>query len=224
MPPLKVCILSSEMVPCAKTGGLAVVVGGPVPELAHLGHEIRAFMPLYASVRRAHPGTKPVLGLQNVGLTIGNRMYAFSVRTIDLPDTSVPVYLIDCPELFDRPSIYTTDPDEHRRFLLFTRAVVESCLRRGFAPDIFHCHDWHTSFLPLFLKTLYAPVPLFAGSRSVLTIHNIGYQGVIARDFIGDLGLTGAEMLLDADDLHAFVINPFSAGIKLAAIVTTVST
>jgi starch synthase len=223
MTPLKICILSSEIMPFAKTGGLSDVVGALVGELANLGHEIRAFMPLYASVRRAHPGTKPVLGLQNVGLTVGNRMYAFSVRTISLPDTNIPVYLIDCPELFDRPSIYTTDPDEHRRFLLFTRAVVESCLRRGFAPDIFHCHDWHTSFLPLFLKTLYAPVPLFAGSKSVLTIHNIGYQGVIARDFIGDLGLTGAEAQLDAADLRAGVINPLKTGTKFADTVTTVS-
>lgn len=223
MAPLKVCILSSEIMPFAKTGGLSDVAGALIRELAQLGHEVRAFMPLYASVRRAHPATQPVLGLQNVGLTVGNRVYAFSVRTTSLPDTQIPVYLIDCPDLFDRPGLYTTDPDEHRRFLLFTRAVVESCLRRGFAPHIFHCHDWHTSFLPLFLKTLYAPVPLFAGSRSVLTIHNIGYQGVIARDFIGDLGLAAAESQLDPADLRAGVINSLKTGIKFADTVTTVS-
>jgi starch synthase len=223
MAPLKVCMLSSEIMPLAKTGGLSDVVGALIRELAHLGHEVRAFMPLYASVRRANPDTQPVQGLQNVGLTVGSRVYAFSVRTMPLPATSIPVYLIDCPELFDRPSIYTLDPDEHRRFLLFTRAVAEACLRFGFAPDIFHSHDWHTAFLPLFLKTLYAPVPLFAGSRSVLTIHNIGYQGVIARDFIGDLGVDGAETRLDGADLRAGIINSLKTGIKFADTVTTVS-
>jgi starch synthase len=223
MAPLKICILSSEIMPFAKTGGLSDVVSALIRELGQLGHEIRAFMPLYASVRREHPGTQPVLGLQNVGLTVGNRVYAFSVRTTSLPATNTPVYFIDCPELFDRPAIYTRDPDEHRRFLLFTRAVAESCLRRGFAPDIFHCHDWHTGFLPLFLKTLYAPVPLFAGSKSVLTIHNIGYQGIIARDFSGDLGFAGAEAQLDAEDLQAGVINSLKTGIKFADTVTTVS-
>src|SRR6202453_1534707 len=223
MAPLKVCILSSEIMPFAKTGGLSDVVSALIRELAQLGHEIRAFMPLYASVRRSHPATQPVLGLQNVGLTVGNRVYAFSVRTTNLPDTQIPVYLIDCPELFDRPAIYTLDPDEHRRFLLFTRAVVESCLRRGFAPDIFHCHDWHTGFLPLFLKTLYAPVPLFAHSKSVMTIHNIGYQGVIPRAFVGDLGLGAGEALLDAADLQLGVINSLKTGIKFADTVTTVS-
>ena len=101
--------------------------------------------------------------------------------------------------------------------------MVESCLRRGFAPDIFHCHDWHTGFLPLFLKTLYAPVPLFANSKSVLTIHNIGYQGIISRDFIADLGLHGAEAQLDAADLQAGFINSLKTGIKFAHTVTTVS-
>src|ERR1700677_4076688 len=113
MPPLKVCILSSEMVPFAKTGGLADVVGARVREFAALGHEIRAFMPLYAAVRRANPGTQPVLGLQNVGVTIDGRAYAFSVRTTcagaRVPGTAITAYFIDCPELFDRPAIYTRD-------------------------------------------------------------------------------------------------------------------
>jgi starch synthase len=223
MPALKICILSSEIMPFAKTGGLADVVAALVRELAGAGHEVRAFMPLYASVRRAHAGTQSVLGLQNIGVTIGNRVYVFSVRTANVPGTAIAMYLIDCPELFDRPSVYTRDPDEHRRFLLFTRAVIESCLRLGFGPDIFHCHDWHTGFLPLFLKTLYAPVPLFAHSKSVMTIHNIGYQGVIPRAFIGDLGLGPGEALLDAADLQFGVINSLKTGIKFAETVTTVS-
>jgi starch synthase len=223
MAPLKICIVSSEIMPFAKTGGLSDVVGALLREFAQLGHETRAFMPFYASVRRAYPATDVVLGVQNVALTIGNRMYAFSVRTARLPHTDIAVYFIDCPELFDRPAIYTRDPDEHRRFLLFTRAAIESCLRLGFAPDIFHCHDWHSGFLPLFLDTIYAPVPLFAGSRSVLTIHNIGYQGVISRDFLDDLGLAHAERLLDAADLQQGVVNPLKTAIKFADTVTTVS-
>jgi starch synthase len=223
MAPLKVCILSSEIKPFAKSGGLADVVGSLIRELSYRGHEIRAFMPLYATVRRAHPDMQPVPGLQNVGVTIGSRVYAFSARTANLPGTGIQTYLIDCPELFDRPSLYTTDPDEHRRFLLFTRAVIESCLRLGFAPDVFHCHDWHTGLLPLFLKTIYSPVPLFARSRSVLTIHNIGYQGIIARAFIGDLGPGALDQLLDAADLQSGVINSLKTGIKFADTVTTVS-
>lgn len=223
MAPLKLCILSAEIMPFAKTGGLADAVGALVRELAQAGHEVRAFMPLYATVGRAHGDLQPVLGLQNVGVTIGPRAYAFSVRTANLPTSGAGIYFIDCPELYDRRSLYTTDPDEHRRFLVFTHAAVESCLRLGFAPDVFHCHDWHAAFLPLYLKTIYSPIPLFAHARSVLTIHNIGYQGIIPRAFSSDLGLGAAEAQLDAADFAHGVINSLKTGIKFADAVSTVS-
>ncbi len=223
MVPLKLCVLSSEIVPFAKTGGLADVVGALIREFAHLNQDVRAFMPLYAAVRRTHAELQPVLGLQHVDVTIGTRTFAFSVWTTSFPGTSVAMYFIDCPELFDRPSIYTTDPDEHRRFLLFTRAAIESCLRLGFAPDVFLCNDWHTAFLPLYLKTVYSAAPLFAHSRSVLTIHNIGFQGIVPRASVGDLGLAAAESMLDGADLAHGVINALRTGIKFADAVTTVS-
>ncbi|MGO9512298.1 MAG: glycogen synthase [Steroidobacteraceae bacterium] len=215
--------MSSEIMPFAKTGGLADAVGALVRALAHRGHDVRAFMPLYAAIRRTHPEMQPVLGVQNVGVTVGTRVYAFSVRTTSLPGTSTALYFIDCPELFDRPTIYTADPDDHRRFLLLTRAAMESCLRLGFAPDVFHCNDWHSAFLPLYLKSVYSSVPLFAHSRSVLTIHNIGYQGIVPRAFVGDLSLGAAEAQLDAADLAHGVINSLKTGIKFADTVTTVS-
>jgi starch synthase len=223
MADLKLCILSSEIFPYAKTGGLADVAGALVQNLRLLGHEVHAFMPLYATVRAAHPELQPVLGAQQIPLTIGNAEYRFSLQTASFPDTDVAMYFIDCPELYDRGSFYTVDADEHRRFLLFTRAALESCRRLGIAPDIFHCNDWHTAFLPLYLKTLYSSDPLLARARSVLTIHNIGYQGVMASAAAADLGLDGPEAWLDSADLAHGVINSLKTGIKYADLVTTVS-
>jgi starch synthase len=137
--------------------------------------------------------------------------------------TDIPIYFIDCPALYDRPNLYTSDPDEHRRFILFTRAVLESCRRLKWAPDIFHCNDWHTGFLPLYQKTLYASDGFFAASKSVLTIHNIGYQGVLASSAVADLNLGLAWTQLDQADLTRGVINPLKTGIKYADAVTTVS-
>ena len=223
MSALKLCILSSEILPYAKSGGLADVTGALVRNLRLIGHEIHAFMPLYSAVRTAHPELQPVLGVPQVPLAIGNTEYHFSVKTASLPGTDVAMYFIDCPALFDRADFYTFDPDEHRRFLLFTRATLESCRRLSIAPDIFHCNDWHTALLPLYLKTLYASEPLFASARSVLTIHNIGYQGVMQSAMAADLGVGIAELRLDGDDLAAGVINPLKLGIKFADKVTTVS-
>src|ERR1035438_8859770 len=109
MAPLKLCILSSEIMPFAKTGGLADAVGGMVRELAQRDHDVRAFMPLYASVKRVCGDLKTVPGLQGVGIIIGTRVYAFSVRTASIPGTRIPMYFIDCPELYDRPSLYRSE-------------------------------------------------------------------------------------------------------------------
>ena len=223
MTPLKLCIVSAEIAPYAKTGGLADVAAALLKELECLGHDVRAFMPLYAPVRRSHIELRPAPGAGDVRITIGAAPYTFSVWTGYHAGTELPLYFIDCPAMFDRATFYTFDPDENRRFLLFTRAAIESCPRLGFAPDIFHFNDWHTAFGPLFLRTVYAAVPDFAKSRSVLTIHNIGYQGIMPASAIGDLGLRGFEDRLDARDRASGVINPLKTGIKFADVVTTVS-
>ena len=162
MSALKICILSSEIVPYAKTGGLADVAGALVRNLSAIGHEVRAFMPLYAAVRRTHAEIRPAPRLPAAALTIGDREYSFSLQTAILPGSAIAMYFIDCPALFERDGLYTNDADEHRRFLLFTRATLESCRLMGFAPHIFHCNDWH-SIPALMLKTLYRSDAFSAG-------------------------------------------------------------
>ena len=223
MPALNLCLLSSEILPYAKTGGLADVVGALVRNLGRLGHEVHAFMPLYAAVRAAHPELKPVLGAQQIPLVIKGTEYRFSVQMASFPGTDIATYFIDCAKLYDRPQFYTSDPDEHRRFLIFTRATLESCRRLRISPDIFHCHDWHTAFLPLYLKTLYSSDALLGRARSVFTIHNIGYQGIMPSAAAGDLGLEDVARFVDGEDLAHGVVNPLKTGIRFADLVTTVS-
>lgn len=223
MAALKLCVLTAEMMPYAKTGGLADVAGALVREFGLLGHDVRAFMPLYRSVKAGPWAFAPVDAVRGVVLKIGALQYTFSLWSSPYPDSAVAVYFIDCPQMFDRPSLYTNDPDEHRRFLLFTRAVIESCQRLQFAPDIFQCNDWHTALLPLLIRTAYSWDHLFAASRSVLTIHNIGYQGVMPASATAELGLGLGISLLDSVDLAKGFINPLKSGIKFADAVTTVS-
>src|SRR6185295_3662045 len=94
-----------------------------------------------------------------------------------LASSGVEPYLIGCPELYDRGSIYTDHGDEAQRFVLFSRAVIECCQRLGWAPDVFHCNDWHTALIPLLLRGTYSWDGLFGGSHTLLTVHNLGYQG-----------------------------------------------
>jgi len=219
---LAICLLASEVEPLSKTGGLADVSGALTKYLHGAGHDVRLFTPCYASIDRAAYSAQPVEGLQQVPLAVGPNKYVFSVLRAQLPG-GAPAYLIDCPALYARSAIYTSDPDEHLRFLAFTRAALAACRRLLWAPQVLHCNDWHTAFAPLFLRTAWENEPLFAATRTVLTIHNIGYQGIFPAARIADLGLPGVSRLLDQEDLAAGRINALRHGIVYADSVTTVS-
>ncbi len=216
-------MLSSEIMPYAKTGGLADVVGALIGELAARGHEVRGVMPLYGGVRVDRASLRADPGLAGLHMRIGDTSYAYSVLSGNFSGSGASMFFIDCPELYARPAFYTADPDEHRRFIMLTRAALETCRRTGFAPDIFHCNDWHSGFLPLYLKSIHAGDPLFARSRSLMTIHNIGYQGVMPAAALDDLGIPGVRAMLDSRDLSAGLINALRTGLKYADAVSTVS-
>ncbi len=88
--------------------------------------------------------------LQDASLELGPHRYRYSLLAGYLPGSTAPVYLIDCPVLYSRPTLYTTDVDEHLRFLVLTRAAFECCQRMSWSPAIVHCNDWHTAFGPLY--------------------------------------------------------------------------
>jgi len=131
--------------------------------------------------------------------------------------------LVDCPGLYSGPAIYGGGHQEYLRFVLLCQAVIEGCRRLAFAPDIVHCHDWHTALLPLYLRAIGPGDWRFARARSVLTIHNLGYQGVVPAAALGDLMLGDHAGLVDADDLAHGRINILRHGLRDADLVSTVS-
>jgi len=220
---LKICLIGSEVAPFSKTGGLADVCGALTKYLHAAGHDIRVFTPLYSAIDRTALELHPVQGLQDVPLDFANHRYRYSVIAARVPGTNATVHFIDCPVLYARASLYTTDPDEHLRFIALTRAALECCQRMAFGPQIVHAHDWHAAFAPLFLKAAYDWDALFRRTRSVLTIHNIGYQGVFSASAAADLGLGARIDRLHQDDLRAGHINALKHGIMYADAITTVS-
>jgi len=221
--PLKICLASSELAPLAKTGGLADVAAALSVYLDRHGHDVRVLLPLYSSIDTSGLEISRVQFLQNLPIQMGRHHFHYSIDTARLPGSDLDIYLLRCPQLYHRPGIYTAGGDEHLRFILLSRAAIEMCQHMGFAPDIFHCHDWHTSLVPLYLKTRYAWDRLFHGTRSVLTIHNIGYQGVFSADHLPDLGLEHENGKLHQDDLAHGMINFLKTGVLYADLLTTVS-
>lgn len=222
-PRLGIAFLASEVTPFAKTGGLGDVAAALPKSLGELGHDVRIFTPLYGSPESLPEPCEPMAAIGTIELTLsGQPPLGFDLYRSSIPGSQVPVHLIHCPVLYGRDRIYTNDPDEPLRFVFFCRAVLESCQRLGFAPDVFHCNDWQTALTPLFLKTLYAWDELFSKSRTLLSVHNLGYQGVFSSELFETLGIR-QRSLFDAQDLEAGRINFLKEGVKVADALSTVS-
>ena len=214
---MKLLFVASEMAPYAKTGGLADVIGALPAHLARAGHDVHVVMPLYDSI-----DTKKATFTAVGDFTVPLGPHRYSAKVFRVGSAPV-VYFVHCPELYARGRLYTSDPDEHRRFLTLCYVALFLCQRFDFAPDIVHGHDWQAAVLPMLLKTLFASDPRFARTRTLLTIHNLMYQGSFPVAAGPDTNLDKYSHLFHQDRLNAGVINFLVQGVLYADGVSTVS-
>ncbi|MCA8949553.1 MAG: glycogen synthase [Planctomycetes bacterium] len=227
MRPLRICLAASELAPFAKTGGLADVVAGLGRFLARAGHDVRVFVPFYKRIADSGVATVPLPGGEDVDVRFPTRSIRFSLRTLAEADAGTAprpqICFVDCPELYGRDGLYTDDGDESLRFAMLCRAVLESCQRLGQAPDVLHCNDWHTALIPLYLKTTYHWDRLFASTRTLLSIHNIGYQGGFPESQLDTIGLGEQRAFLHHGDLRDGRFSFLKTGVLHANKLSTVS-
>jgi starch synthase len=220
---MRICQISAELTPFAKTGGLGDVAAALGRYLDRHGHDVRVFVPLYGNLKPSGQTFTAVEFLQDIPIRSGPHTYHVSIFTAPLPGGGPMIYFVGCPALFGRKALYTMDQDEFLRFAILTRAAFEACQRMGFSPHIVHAHDWHAALAPVFLKTLYAWDRLFQGTRSVVTIHNLAYQGGWPARVVHDLGLTEHAHLLHQEHLAGGVLGFLETGLLHADAVTVVS-
>jgi starch synthase len=219
---MHIVFAASECAPWAKTGGLADVVSALPRTLVKLGHKVSVFIPYYRQVAKVIPNAAVVLS----SVTIPYPSYNRFVRILNGGVVEgVQMYLVDCPEFFDRESFYSTPsgdyPDNGERFGLFSRAVIEALKILGI-PDVFHVHDWQAAMLAVLLRSTYYFDPVLRHVPAVLTIHNAGYQGWFPPQTM--------ETLLLPWDMFTFEkleqndkVNFLKGGIVYSDAVTTVS-
>ena len=218
--PLKVLLLAAEVVPFAKTGGLADVAGALPKAIRALGHDIRVAMPRYGRIDPGKFDLTEVVAPFDVPVHRTTEPARILKGTID-PD--IPVYMVDNAKYFDREGIYMY-PDDADRFIFFCRAVLEAVKHLDWKPDIIHCHDWHTSIVPNWLNTLYRDDPAFADVAAVYTIHNLAYQGIFGHRVLEIAGLDEWGFMYHPEmaDLNE-VVDLMGRGIYWADLVSTVS-
>jgi len=212
---MRVLHAAAEIYPWVKVGGLGDVIGALPPAQRLAGVRARVLIPAYPAIRTAFPDAYPVGGLDDL-LGTGPARFLLA-RTPE----GVPIYLLDAPSLFDRPGgPYDEAGDSHRRFgaLSFAAAwLAKNGDGQGWRPDILHCHDWQTALAP-------AHLALWNGERpaTVMTVHNLAYQGIYGNEVLAELGLPSVAFQMDGVEFHGN-LSFLKGGLHFADRITTVS-
>lgn len=223
---LNILIVASECVPFAKTGGLADVVGILPKFLKKAGHDVRVVMPRYYRIDKTK--LKPLSDAMPLGVPMGviGEQWCGVYEGV-LPNSDVPIYFLEHELYYGRDAIYNNADgegflDNDNRFVFLSRAALQLTKALDFRPDIVHANDWHTAAIPVFMNTIYKHDVFFAKTASVLTIHNMQYQGQFYEGLM-DVLAVGWEhfnfLELEQDDC----VNLLKGGIYHANLVNTVS-
>lgn len=219
---LKILFVASEAAPLVRTGGLGDVAGALPKALHAQGHDVRVAIPGYSGLPPEATGEQVCMCVVNLG---AKTVYG-SLRKGVLPDTSIPLYLVEHAGYFNREAPYGAGGHDYHdnieRFSFFTMALLHGIAQTDWRPDVVHCNDWHTSTLPAHLATRFARNDTWGGMPSVFTIHNLAYQG---RYDEAQFGLTGLDRdLFSAEGVEFFgQVNLMKAGIAFASKINTVS-
>lgn len=217
---MKIAIVASECAPFAKTGGLADVVGALPKSLQSLGTDVKVFLPKYNIIDESKYDLHYEYDIGEMTVRVAGVPWPVHVSRANIPGSTVPIYFTDCPHYFHRGKIYTSDPDEGERFVLFSKAVIQIFQRLKWAPDVVHCNDWQTGLMPLFLKDNYGWDRLFDRTASLFSIHNIGYQGVFGRSLMNTAELRADRY--NALQMHGGV-SCMKGAVLFSEIISTVS-
>jgi starch synthase len=203
----------------AQTGGLGDVVAGLSKALVQRGHDVRIVMPLYSSIDRARFG---ITFQRSCCVHFGGGEEIWVGLQEGKLDNEVPVWFIDYDRYYGRPWLYDGSDEDGFRFGVLSKAALQACKDTGFIPHVVHLHDWMSAPVAVFLKTWDRVLSPLSKTGSVLTLHNIGYQGKFNRSVLDFYGLGPEFMTPDRfEDFGA--VNLLKAGIQYADMITTVS-
>ena len=198
---LKVLFVSSEVVPFSKTGGLADVAGSLPVALHKAGADVRVITPKYKCVKVK--GGKALLA------------------------GKVPVYFVRNDAYFMRDNLYAEKSGDYgdnlERFAFFSRRILEMAREMRFKPDVIHCNDWQTALVPVYLKDIFRPNDKFyKGIKTVLTVHNMGYQGIFPKEQFEKTGLGWEYFTMHRLEFYD-MLNILKGGLVFSDLITTVS-
>jgi len=219
---LKVLMVASEAVPFAKTGGLADVIGALPGALAGLGVDVRVLLPYYGMAKQGK--TPMTCAAENLQGRMGGQPLAFNLMVAKSGE--VPFYFIERDEFFERSQLYGKPGGDYfdnlERFSFFSSTVLPFCQALAFHPDVIHVHDWQAALVPVYLTHLWQDAPAVANAKTLITIHNLAYQGLFGKDKFPLLGLDWSVFGMDGLEYYD-QINLLKGGLVSSHAINTVS-
>jgi len=207
---MKILLAASEVVPFAKTGGLADVAGALPLALEGLGQEVAVSLPRYKAISDSK------FKLQRLKEDISYSVIGNKIK----------VYFIENDNYFNRDGLYGDKNADYKdnltRFSYYSKRTLELLKEINFKPDIIHCHDWQSALIPVYLKTIYNDDPFYKNIKTALTVHNIGYQGIFAKEEFPKLGLDWSLFNIEGLEFYG-KLNILKGGIEFCDIINTVS-
>ncbi|KRM57267.1 glycogen synthase GlgA [Ligilactobacillus animalis] len=215
---MKILFTAAECAPFFKTGGLGDVAGALPKSMAKKGNEVKVFLPFYTKMPEKYQSQ--LTDLFNFYVAVGWRNEYCGVKVLELD--GVEYYFLDNKYYFDRPDLYGYY-DDGERFAFFQQAVIELMGRINYIPDILHVNDYHTAFIPFLLREKYGWIEAFSRIATVLTIHNLEFQGQYGREVLPELFGMSTKRYDDGTIQMGTAVNFMKAGIFYSDRVNTVS-
>ncbi len=226
---LHIVLVTTEIVPYSKVGGLADVMGALPDALEELGCRVTIFTPLYSSIDRGGFGIEKVSGRAKLTAAVAGKGEPFTLHAAKKPGTSIDIYFVESKRFYGRKGIYTVPEtgegfeDEAERTVFFNRAVIEGIKSLDLHPDVIHCNDFHSGLIPAYVSIEEGDDPHFEGTGTVFSVHNLAYQGIFEPSFLDTAGLEAALFTPGGPFEFWGKVNVMKIALVFSGLVSTVS-
>jgi starch synthase len=222
---LRILYVTSEIDPFLKLTSAADLIRLLPQKLQEKGHEIRIFMPKFGVINERRNRLHEVVRLSGINIRVAGEEKPLTIKVASIPNAKLQVYFLDNEDYFKRKSVLTDANDtfhidNDERAIFFCKGVIETVKKLGWPPHIIHCHDWMTSFIPLYLRTHYRDDPMFKNTKTVFTVYNNGFDQELPLDYLDKVRVDGiADEELDNYSSNDYV-GVVKGGIALSDVVT----
>lgn len=192
----KILFVSQEIIPYLKDSQMGYI-GRHLPQgIQERGREIRTFMPRFGHINERRNQLHEVIRLSGMNLIIDDTDHPLIIKVASIQSARMQIYFIDNDDYFQRKYMFRDKnnkfyKDNDERAVFFSRGIIETVKKLGWAPDIIHCHGWMTSLVPLYIKRAYRDNPLFTDTKVVISLYDDDFEELLNKDAANKIKLDG---------------------------------